>query len=418
MLESTFSTIIQHWETFDELVRDQAKATLQFLLDSRRALVRNAIVNLPSLSKFSQLADIEKQLSKLRTQTDVGEMFEIFTRRLGHENSGVVAQALVELKTFLRTNQSFLQASAVSEQPETVVGQLVRSILDNCVNFSESNEVITQLCAECIGLIGCLDSNRVESVREYREMVVVSNFDDILETTDFVLCILEKVIVPVFLSTTDTGIQGFFSFVIQELLHKFNFREACMNQNGYAKWLALPPALQDTLTPFLNSKFMLQEMKMPASQYPLFRPEQASSRGIYINWVKSFVLDLLRKPSNLATQLMFPILCRTIRIRTISPANFLLPYVVLHAIVSGTDRHREEIGSEILRVLQYEVPAESPIRREDLKLCVEVRLHAVIQGMLIIVGCIPHSRILSSMDTRETVESKSEPRSKTDRGRC
>lgn len=376
MLESTFSTIIQHWDTFDEIVQARAKKTLQFLLDNRKKLVRNAIVNLPSLSAFPQLRDVEDQIKRLRTQTDAGEMFEIFARRLSHENSGVVAQALTELKGFLQTNQSFLQASAVSEQPDNVVGQLVRSILDNCVKFSESDEVITQLCAECIGLIGCLDPNRVESVREYREMVVVSNFDDILETVDFVLCILEKVIVPVFLSTTDTGIQGFFSFVIQELLLKFNFREACTNQSGYEniyqKWLALPPALQDTLTPFLNSKFMLQEMNMPAGQYPLFRPEQASSRGIYTNWVKSFVLDLLRKPSNLASQLMFPILCRTIRIRTISPANFLLPYVVLHAIVAGTDQHREEIGSEILRVLQYEVPPESPIRREDLKLCVEV----------------------------------------------
>jgi serine/threonine-protein kinase ATR len=404
MLESTFSTIIQHWDTFDESIRGRARMTLQFLIDNRKGLLQRSIVRLPSLSKFPELIDVENQLKKLRTQLDVGETFGIFAQRLCHENSGVVAQALIELKTFLRANQSFLQSSAVSEQPDKVVGQLIRSILDNCVKFSESDETLTQLSAECIGLIGCLDSNRVETVREYREMVVVSNFEDILETTDFVLCILEKVIVPVFLSTTDTGIQGFFSFVIQELLFKFNFREACMNQSGYeavhGKWQALSPALQDTLTPFLNSKFMLQDMNMPDMKYPLFRPEQAGPRGLYNNWVKSFVLDLLRKHSNLATQLMFPILCRTIRIRTISPANFLLPYVVLHAIVAGTDQQRNEIGSEILRVLEYEVPADSLIRREDLKLCVEACISFNSFGFLLTVkGCLSHSRVSCSLDT-------------------
>lgn len=389
MLESTFATIIQLWDVFNESIQHRAVSILQHLIDNRKGTVQKSIANLPSLAQIPLLAEVETQLKKLRRRTDVRGTFENFTRRLCHENSGVVTQSLIELKEFLKANQSFLQASAVSEQPDNVVGQLIRSVLDNCVKFSESDKVVTQLCAECIGLVGCLDPNRVESVREYREMVVVSNFEDINETIAFVLCILEKVIVPVFLSTTDTGIQGFFSFVIQELLFKFNFREACSSQHiGYedvlSKWQALPPALQETLTPFLNSKFMLKDMKMPEAQYPLFRPEQVGSRSIYITWVKSFVLDLLQKHKNLATQLMFPILCRTIRIRTVSPAIFLLPYVVLHAIVTGTEQNRDDIGSEILRVLQYEIPPESPIRREDLKLCVEVWTKSYFESVLIL----------------------------------
>merc|ERR1712093_135570 len=127
MLESTFSIVIQHWETFDGPTQDRAEGALQYLLKFRTRLIRNMIVNLPSLAAFPKLADVERQISKLRVPTDVGNAFQIFRRRLGHENPGVVTQALVEPKAFLKQNQSFLQASAVSEQPDVVVGQLLRS---------------------------------------------------------------------------------------------------------------------------------------------------------------------------------------------------------------------------------------------------------------------------------------------------
>lgn len=382
MLESTFSTIIQRWDCFDGKTRKSAEATLQYLLKHRASLLRNTIVNLPSLSEFPALGDVEAQLMKLRTPTDIGNAFSIFTRRLRNENSGVVAQALVELKAYLRLHQSFLQASAVSEQPDTVVGLLVRSILDTCVKFNESNHKIAQLSAQCIGLIGCLDSNRVESVREQREMVMVSNFVDAGETTDFVLFLLEEVIVPAFLSTTDTLLQGFFSYVMQELLEKCDFKEVCepIIRGGdrgstdpvYLKWQALPGSVQDTLTPFLSSKYALKDMEKFNYEYPIFRPDTMRSEKLYNTWLRAFVLDLLQKPFNFNTNIIYPPLCRAIRIKDVSVANFLLPYVVLHVIIDGTDQHRKEIGEELLGILMYQAPAESQIRKEDIQLCVEV----------------------------------------------
>jgi serine/threonine-protein kinase ATR len=383
MLESTFSTIIQRWESFNEVTRRRAEATLQYLLKHRTRLIRNMIVNLPSLSQFPQLEDVEKRLIKIRTPTDVGNAFQIFSRRVRHENSGVVTQALIELKAYLRLHQSFLQASAVSEQPDVVVGLLVRSILDACVSFNEAHPDIAQLSAECIGLIGCLDSNRVESVREQPEMVVVSNFKDPGETTDFVLYMLKEVIVKAFLSTTDTGVQGFLSLVMQKLLEVCDFKEVCvpllMKGEGrdttssiFRKWLALPGSVQETLTPFLTSKFSVTEIYRPKLEYPLFCPAAVRFDKIYNSWLKNFVFDLLYKPSNGYAELIFPPLRRAIKIRNISIASFQLPYEVLHVIVDGTEQDREEIVNEFLAVLNYQPTAEFKIQEEDLKLCSEV----------------------------------------------
>ena len=415
MLESTLSAIIQHWSSFEESVRDQARATLRYLLKDRTRLVRNTIAHLPSLSSIPILADFEAQLLKLRSPTDLGNAFQIYTRRLGHENSSVVTQALVELKAFLQTHQTFLQASAVSEQPEIVVGQLVRAILDTCVKFNESDYATTQLSAECLGLIGCLDPNRVESDREYREMVVVSNFGDVDETTDFVLYLLEKVIVPEFLSAADTSLQGFLSYVMQELLLVFEFKQACTVEGGprtnhdrlYNKWKELPDSVKDTLTPFLESKFRLQDRVFPDCHYPLFRPQETGSRALYKPWIAKFVLDLLRKHSNFTTSLMFPILCRAIRMKSISIANFLLPYVVLYVIIEGTDKDRDEIGSELLHVLQYEAPPDSHVRREDLKLCVEVSTKIRSATVTNMIGYLSYPGVSGSVDTRKAFTGQS-----------
>ncbi|XMA19178.1 hypothetical protein WAI453_011969 [Rhynchosporium graminicola] len=380
MLESTFSIIIQHWASFDKATQERAEGALQYLLKSRARLIRNMIANLPSLAAFPELVEVERQISKLRVPTDVGNAFQIFRRRLGHENPGVVTQALVELKHFLQDHQSFLQASAISEQPDIIVGQLIRSVLDTCVKNTELQNEIALLSAECIGLIGCIDSNRVESIRERREMVVVSNFHEHGETTDFVLYILQEVIVPSFLSAEDTSLQGYFSYVMQELLDRCNFRTVIgdilrngqknSTDNLYLKWLSLSPGVQDVLTPFLSSSFSIAEMPMPKLNYPIFRPERMPSK-LYNSWLRSFTLDLLQKPFQFSTNLIFPPLCRAIRIKDVSVASFILPYLVLHVVVDGRESHREEIGRELLAILTYEAPAESESRRQDLKLCIE-----------------------------------------------
>lgn len=379
MLESTFSTVIQRWDSFNATTKKRAEGFLQYLIKNRAPLIRNAIFNLPSLGHIADLSEIENQINKWRQPTDVGNSFHIFRRRIAHENAGVVVQALVELKDYLQAEQSFLQMSAISEQPDVVVGMLVRSVLDTCVKFNGSHNDIATISAECIGLIGCLDPNRVESVREQRNMVVVSNFEDPAETTDFVLFMLEEVIVTAFLSATDTVWQGFLSYVMQELLWKCDFKEifvkgprSTIHEELHEKWLRLPINVQDTLTPFLNSKYSLLEGKLANYTYPIFNPEKTPPSKIYQSWLRVFVLDLLQKQFNLHATIIFPALYRAIRAKDLSIASFLLPYVALHVVALGSDQHLKEITEELLRILMYDVESNAKIRKEDMKLCLEV----------------------------------------------
>jgi serine/threonine-protein kinase ATR len=386
LLETTFSTIILKWTLFDSTSRLHATELITYLLKERHDLVREFIDLIPSLGQITELAEFETELRKMRADIDVPHHYRTFSRRIGHEHESVVTQALIELTKYLRQHSSFLQASAVSEQPDSVVGELLRSILDACVKFSESNLEIARLSAECIGLIGCLDSNRVEAVRDRQEVVVVSNFDDPTETADFVLFLLKNVIVKAFLSATDPRVQGFLSYAMQELLEKCDIKEACaMHRKGmenssteslYLKWLKLPEIVRQTLTPFLKSRYKLGELAKSEARYPIFEHTKK-----YTAWLRVFVLDLLKQPHNPNAMIIFAPLCRVIKIEDISVASFLLPFVVLHAVIIGTDKQREDIHLELLRVLSHQAPADSHAECTNTKLCSEVSLLVIANAL-------------------------------------
>jgi len=399
MLESTFSIIIQHWEALDRETRTLCRDTIRYLLKHRVRLIRMSIVNLPSLAHLESLEDVDDDIEQFRRPTDTSNALQIFSRRLRNENAGVVQQALTELKSYLFKHQSFVHASAISDQPDPVIALLIRATLDTCIKFNRTQTEIPTLSAECIGLIGCLDPNRVETVREQRDMVVVTNFKESGETTDFVLFTLQHVLVPVFLSTTDTASQGFFSYSMQSLLEVCDFKTVCgptvksgqrnASDPLYQRWQALPSDVRNTLTPFLTSKYKVKDLQRPPVEYPIFRAITDGTRSnapkdrLYGAWLRTFAADLLHKPSTIHAQIIFPALSRAIRIRDTTVAHFLLPYLILHVILEGSDKNREQIGEELLSVLMYRIPVNSRmIRRDEWKSCLEVSREAVSGLML------------------------------------
>lgn len=388
MLESTFAIIIQHWRSFDKRTRAQVEETLQYIIKERARLIRIHISTLPALSSLPELEKIESKLRDMRKPTDVGNSYQLFARRIKHENSGVVLQALFELKAFLEHNQAYLQSNAVSEQPDTVLAILVRAILDACVRLNGSHQEIARLAAECLGMIGCLDPNRIELVRQQSEMIMISNFDDPEETVDFVTFLLREVIVKAFLSATDTSVQGFLSFVMQELLERTQFtkilvpilREGKKTQSHdnaiHKKWLSLPESVQVALTPFLTSRYALVDRAKQRTTYPIFPPNIVGPGKAYNKWLRTFVFDLLLKPHNSNADIIFAPLSRGVRIKDLSVASALLPYVVLHSVVLGSEEDRNNISTELNAVLDYKVTEGGQIKAEDAQFCIEVSMQS------------------------------------------
>lgn len=381
-LEPTFFVIAHHWPVFDAGSRERASGLLRFLMTNYQDVIEAYGAKLPSLGHIEELSEVLSKLDAVRRALDEREQFDIFTQRLKHENPGVVLQTLNELSIYLGEHQGYLQASAVSQQPDMVVTGLMRAVLDCAFKYngSQGNMDIAGLCADCVGLLGCLDSNRLETMREQKEFVVIQNFADASETTNFVAFLLENVLVKAFLSTTDLRLQGFLSYTMQELLDRCDFKAACQMQAAgrqtdmsaavYRKWLSLSDSTREALTPFLTSKFLIAPLPHNALAYPVFRPGKP-----YAAWLRSFVLDLLRHGQNLFAQIIFEPLCRVIKVKDVLVPQFLLPHVVLHVVIGqDSGEFTDKVTKELLDILEHS-PSDkaSYTAKEEAKAYYEVR---------------------------------------------
>jgi len=376
LINPTFAIIAQHWESFNSTVQERTYQMVSLLLKNHPGMVREMVNAIPSIDKIPLLSKFETELGKLRAQMDHRHQFQAFTMRCQEENATVVLRALTELEHYLIIHQSFLQASAISEQPDPVIADLVRSLLDACVRFSESSSKIALLCARCLGLIGCLDSTRIEAVRESKDILVLSNFGKADETIDFVIFFIQEVLVKAFLSATNTRAQTFLGYVIQELLRFCAFDTSVTYRGGdsqsstkYRRWVAIPEVIRNTLTPFLTSQFILKTpASLPDCTYPLYSVKVSHAR-----WLRDFVFDLLQKGCGDNAAIMFPIFRRAVRGQDISIPSFLLPYAALNVVVGGTEQQRHDIANELLTVLSQPVPENNQRMRESMILCSQVR---------------------------------------------
>lgn len=377
-VETTFFIIGYYWKCFDAVTKQKAKDLVSTLLSEYQGVLVKYAHRLPSLSHIDELSELCRALDTLRDPLDNRDAFAIFAQRLSHENPGVVEQALVELVAFLEKNQDYLQTSAISEQPDSVVTALARSLLDCSAKYNGWHTDITRLCAQAIGLIGCLDSNRLETAREQKQFVVIHNFEDARETTDFVAFMLENVLVKAFLSTTDTKFQGFLSYAMQELLARTDFRFACAHQGQgeseaiYRKWLAFSEHTREVLTPFLSSRFIVAPMPQQTAEYPIFRPGRS-----YALWLRAFVHDLLHNGQNIFGRAVFQPLCRLIKVKDLAVTEFLLPYVVLHVIVGQEhkDEFRNKVSGELVAILRHQPLETAPyVEKEEAKLFYQVSM--------------------------------------------
>jgi len=247
--------------------------------------------------------------------------------------------------------------------------------LDCCVKFNTSSDSITLLSARCLGLIGCLDPNRVETVKEKKDILVLSNFDRTEEIVEFVLFFLQHVLVDAFLSASNTRAQGFLAYAMQGLLRISNLQsvvsQRSYNVQGdekYQRWMELPEGIRNTLTPFLTSTYTVTIVaKNPEIEYPLFSPDMTHSE-----WLRTLVQDLLSIQKDDNAKLVFAFCSRVVKGQDISISSFLLPFAVLYRIVGGTTQEQQDIQLELIKVLSHPLPDTNNNARETIICCSQV----------------------------------------------
>jgi serine/threonine-protein kinase ATR len=375
IIDQTLAIVIRYWDNLTEESRTRACQLIDHILTNHPSLVRDTFSTMPSLASIPEMAAFDAKINDMRAQLDVRSQFLALIRRCQSENATVVEQALMELAPFLSANEEFLHDSVLSEQP--VIAQLTRSLLDCCVKFSTTSDSITLLSARCLGLVGCLDPNRVETIKEKKDILVLSNFDRMEETVAFILFFLQHVLVDAFLSASNTRAQGFLAWAMQGLL-KFCKLNAVLTQRSrdlqvdekYQRWMELPESVRNTLTPFLTSTYTVTVVTNHTEvNYPLFSPKLTHSE-----WLRTLVQDLLQTGNGDNAKMVFSISSRVVKGQDISISSFLLPFAVLNRIVGGTEEEQQNLQHELMSVLSHPVPETNNNARETIISSSQVRI--------------------------------------------
>ncbi|KAI5306089.1 serine/threonine-protein kinase M1 [Ascosphaera pollenicola] len=375
LLDQTYCVIIKYWDWFqEEDSRTRGRQLLEWLQSERKSVVQSFCETLPSLNSVPALKALQKLAPSEREPSDQRKI-AIFIRRLGNEHAIVVEQALKELLNYLSRPSHYLYNTATDQHVADVKIRLTRVLLDCCAKFNEGGYSIPDLSAQCLGILGAVDPNQTEFVRQKKDILVLSNFDDFDETCDFVLFFIQNVLVGAYLSS-DAESQGFIAWAMQHFLSLCGFQNAnfvptsqTLNSNNYYKrWFNLPKFVRNLLTPLLSSNYTIEPALRATCSYPLF-----SLHTSHATWLRAFVLDMLHKAPKDGSKYsrVFEINSKIIKKRDISIASFLLPYAALNIFLSGNHEVRTEIISEMLNVLQYPLPDNNHEQRKNAILCSE-----------------------------------------------
>lgn len=371
LIDQTLAYIVRNWDKFLESTKRAAHDLLEELWRLFRDSLDKILGNMPSLGGIPALEDLESHIKVVKEGFDERVQLLTFSERLRSENSVLIEQTLSELLDVLDEKSDWLHQTLLREQPEPAIASLTRSLLDVCV-ASHSNTKILLDCGKALGKIGCLDPNHIESIKEKRSVVAVTNFSYADETEEFIMFFLKEILIKAFLTAPNTRTQGFLAFAMQELLRICGIDEpgahrsrAAAKGSKYQGWDQLDKATKSMLTPFLTSRYSF-DSKLSSARcvYPLFTSKEMTHR----EWLDAIVLDLLEGAPGDNICLIFEACRRIIRSQDISIPIFLLPYAALNLFVTSSEDHdeaKQNLLNELISILQQPLAGQ----KESVKFC-------------------------------------------------
>ena len=380
VVDQSFALILRHWWALSPELQQATHERVSQIVRDHSQVIQDNVLKLPSLKEIPLLSKIGGEIERLQSGKIVEDHCRAFSNRLRNEGEMVVLRALRELIPFLEKHDEFVHDSAVSEQPAAVLSDLIRALLDATSKYAAESEEAADLCGKALGIIGCLDPNRVEATRKKRRLLVLSNFDKASEVIDWAIVLLEDVLVKAFKSVSNARAQGFLAYVMQELLRFCEFDDgavlrprASQAPSVHQKWMDMPEHVRITLTPFVRSKYVVASnvtIAAPNRAYPSFSPDSGHSA-----WLRSLVYDLMWKGKGDNAKMVFPLLARVIRGHDLAIASFMLPYVMLNVVLGGTITDVKGVSDELLAVLGCQ--PSSSVQQECVKLCSESVFNAL-----------------------------------------
>nr|KAJ0216324.1 hypothetical protein LSAT_V11C300104440 [Lactuca sativa] len=331
------------------------------LVFENKSVLKQHICEFPPLPNIPPLAEVNRVIEEVRGVMTLKDQLRNIVDGLNHENINVRYMVACELSKLLklRREEVTVMVNGEGDSDMDVLSSLITSLLRGCAE--ESRTVVGQrlklVCADCLGLLGAVDPAKVKGFSNQRFKIACSDDDLIFE-------LIHKHLARAFRAAPDTTIQDSAALAIQELL-KIAGCEASLDENvsvsngnvsgrGQRLWGRFSNYVKEIIAPCLTSRFQLPNVSDSASSGPIYQPSLSFRRWIS-NWVKKLTVHAT------GSRAMIFNACRGIVRHEVQTATYLLPYLVLNAVLHGTQEARHGITEEILSVLNAAASESSTI---------------------------------------------------------
>lgn len=332
---------------------------MQKLLDRQIGLTNPRFSDLPPLPNYKELIGLKNYLkSRLGQSLDPKHQVAQIIRNL---NSTDDVQILFELR---KLDVSLNSYQGISTNASPLLSRLLYLARKHAVH-----KEISSLVGICLGKLGAINPSIIEIKTIDNDVFVARNFKDDNENRAFVCHLLTNHIFPAYCAINDESTYQFFHYAVQSLLKTTGFSDKVMMQTKssrvYKAWAILPPSIKEFLMPLLRSSYSFS--KENTSDYPFF-----SVATSFQEWIQKWYSRMAQETTGNSNRIFEA--CISIVAKGVTDVTtFLIPYLVLHLIISGTGDAVRHVIEEMMSVLNASASSKDDLLPGDMiQQCLEV----------------------------------------------
>ncbi|XP_063698186.1 serine/threonine-protein kinase ATR-like [Culicoides brevitarsis] len=292
---------------------------------------------LPIREELKRAIEVKLQSSNYRKS--FLEQLDEYLTHICHKNVVVKAFGLKYLRDILRTHRTELNNLIINDASiHPILGGLLRNLMICC---KESDDNIQKYAAECLGELGALEPSYLP--QDYQPH---SEFAFSIHTTEFAKLALDK-LCHAYQVQSDVQNVDCFALAIQEVLISNNVDPA--RGQKLEIWHAMPEKMQPQIEPLLKSHYTaITRRTSSIDLHPIYGSNAARSCEEWAAiWATKVIKQIMKEETRNLLEAFVPSLKRDSQILAT-----IFPYVILHAILSSSEKAQNEIFGEIQTVLE------------------------------------------------------------------
>lgn len=392
------ASIAVGWNDFDMQQQDLSEKIIDDLLNQNPGQMERYLDDVVSLDGIPGLETAARRLQSLRAKQGSREALSKVLARCVNDNTSIATRSLLELDSLLMDTQRDVLQYAQGDVFDPIATSIYQVLMQAAARDGDACKDLRLAAYSCMGSLSALDPDRLGLHMFDPALCIRSNFGDSGEAMVFAMHLIENVLVGAFRTAMDTKIQNHLAYAIQELLKFCGFSPKLLQTASGGipgkvinLWsdVEQKPELLKTLTPLLETRYSIGDNQVKLYDHPIY-----PTSPTYREWVQRWTADLIGRVLRISTpadpmlekesraiedaKAVFGVFRGVVKNQDVSVAHYILPHLVLHILVFGSDGDLEGILEEIDVVLNDQVnpaPEYSQDRRSLSAQVCNARLH-------------------------------------------